>query len=342
MPVRNESGRVKATMEAILASSRLPDEIIIADGLSDDDTVAQFLAYQKQKVPIKVVENHKIYSGGGRNAGVSASSGEIIVFTDCGNPVAQNWLAEMLRPFEEQENVDIVCGVFEPLVTTDYEHCVAAIQYAQNYQISDYTELERNELIPRIILPGGGTIAMTRETFNEIEGYPEWLHRAQDKLFSRKAYALGKSVVVNFNARIAHHMRSNPKEVFKLTYEYGRGNGRSRYLNPHFFKLILVYGVIVILLLFSFLFAKAGLLSLIILVAYSLYSGLRKVIHKDQKLQKIQYIWLTPAVLFPRDLGVIFGHLVGWTEWFILPKFKRLFNQYMKNCDPEKIIIIDP
>lgn len=74
MPVRNESPRVAATMEAILGSSRLPDEIIVADGLSTDDTVARFNAYQGRGVEIRVVNNPAIYSGGGRNAGAREST----------------------------------------------------------------------------------------------------------------------------------------------------------------------------------------------------------------------------------------------------------------------------
>lgn len=342
MPVRNEEESVDATMNAIFSSTRLPDEIIIADGMSDDGTVARFMAYRGRGIDIRIVPNPAIYSGGGRNAGVRESSGDLVILADCGNPVAANWIEEMARPFEEQQEVDIVCGVFEPLVSGDFEHCLAAIQYSHNYLLADYSDEQRNALIPRVLLPGGGTIAMTRATFDAVGGYPEWLHRAQDKVFSRKAYALGMRVVVNWHARIVHHMRSTPAEVFRLTFEYGRGNGRSRFVNRHFFKLAGFYGSLLGLVAGAAITYWSLFIAIVALLAYTVHSGLRKVIRKDKGLKKLKYLWMTPAVLWPRDLGVLLGHVLGWLEWYIVPRYRRLFTKYMQGGDPARLPVLEP
>lgn len=81
-------------------------------------------------MPLRVVDNPAIYSGGGRNAGVAASRGAVVVLADCGNTVAPDWLQQMVKPFEQDPAVEIVCGVFTPVVTSDFEHCFAAIQHA--------------------------------------------------------------------------------------------------------------------------------------------------------------------------------------------------------------------
>ncbi len=342
MPVRDEGPRVAATMEAILASSRLPDEIIVADGLSTDDTVERFKAYERRGVDIRVVSNPAVFSGGGRNAGTAHSKGEVVLFADCGNPVAADWISEMVRPFEEVDDVDIVCGVFEPLVATDFEHCVAAIHYPQNYRLNEYSQPERNALVPRVLLPGGGTIAMKRTTFDAVGGYPEWLHRAQDKVFSRKAYAMGMRVVVSWNARIAHHMRGDFRSVFRLTFDYARGNARSRFLDRHVVKLMGFYGGLLGLVAAAQLFPWLYGCALLAFCAYSFHAAYRKLIRKDGRIKKLCYLWVAPLILWTRDLGAISGQWVGWLEWLLVPRFRRSFGAYTSTCDRTRLPFLEP
>ena len=342
MPVRNEGPRVAATMDAILASTRLPDEIIIADGMSDDDTIEQFQAYQARGITLHFVKNTAIFSGGGRNAGARDASGRIILFADCGNPVAATWIAEMIRPFEESADVDIVCGIFEPLVTTDFEHCVAAIHYPHNYRLNEYSEQRRAALVPRVVLPGGGTIAMTKTTFDAIGGYPDWLHRAQDKVFSRKAYALGKRVVVNWNARIAHHMRADIYAMFRLTFDYARGNGRSRFVDRHFVKLAGFYGGLACLLAVAPAVPVTLPVAAALFCAYTWHAGYRKMMAKDGCIHRLRYWWLVPVLVWTRDAGALLGQLIGWFEWLCVPRYRRRFAAYMSGCDPARIPVLEP
>ena len=57
MPVRNDARSVAATMESLFAQTRLPDEIVVADGCSTDDTVKRIEAFGDRGVPIRVVRN---------------------------------------------------------------------------------------------------------------------------------------------------------------------------------------------------------------------------------------------------------------------------------------------
>jgi len=342
MPVRNEGPRVAATMQAILGSSRLPEEIIVADGMSADDTVERFKVFQGRGVEIRIVTNPAVFSGGGRNAGARASTGEVVIFADCGNPVAPDWISEMVRPFEEVNDVDIVCGVFEPLVTTEFEHCVAAIHYPHNYRLNEYSELERGALVPRVLLPGGGTIAMRRATFDAVGGYPEWLHRAQDKVFSRKAYALGMRVVVSWNARIAHHMRNDFRSLFRLTFDYARGNARSRFLDRHVVKLMGFYGGLVGLLIAGSLVSWFYGVALAAFGAYTFHAAYRKLLRKDGRIKRSSYLWLAPVILWTRDAGAISGQWIGWFEWLLFPRFRRSFNAYIATCDPARLPFLEP
>lgn len=61
MPVKNEERSVSPTLDAVFASTRLPDEIIIADGQSVDQTLERVQAYMGRGVTIRVVLNPQIF-----------------------------------------------------------------------------------------------------------------------------------------------------------------------------------------------------------------------------------------------------------------------------------------
>lgn len=248
----------------------------------------------------------------------------------------------MVRPFEELNEVDIVCGVFEPLVTSDFEHCVAAIHYPQNYRLNEYSDSERQALVPRVLLPGGGTIAMRRETFDAVGGYPEWLHRAQDKVFSRKAYALGMRVVVSWNARIAHHMRGDLPSLFRLTFDYARGNARSRFVDRHVVKLTGFYGGLICLIATAPLMVWTIGLAVAAVAAYTLHAAYRKLVRKDGRIKRLNYVWLAPLVLWTRDAGALAGQWVGSLEWLLISRFRRSFIAYTSTCDRTRLPFLEP
>ena len=342
IPVRNEGPRVAVTLDSIFAGTRLPEEIIIADGRSTDDTVARCAPYRDRGVRLTVVDNPEVYSGGGRNAGVAASSGSIIVLADCGNTVASDWLEQMVQPFLSDPAVDLVCGIFTPLVDSDFEHCYAAIQHFQNYHLEEYADAELEAIRPAIILPGGGTIAMRRSVFERVGGYPSWLHRAQDKLFSRKAYALGVRVAVSWHARIQHHMRSNVRSAAQISFQYGRGNGRSRYLSRHTIKLAFIYAALLGGCALSVLWPPAGLPTLAFLIYYTYRAGVRKAWQLARGRSRIRLLPHAALVLWARDLGTVAGHLVGWCEWLFKPSLRRLFWSYMRDAPRERIMFLEP
>ncbi len=333
MPVRNEEDAIDATLDAIFQSTVLPDEIIVSDGMSTDETVSKIHEYcQLHKVDIKIVKNPTFFCGGGRNIAISTTTCDIILLSDFGNIVRPDWIECMVRPFMQDASVDIVAGMFKPLVTSDFEHCMGAIHYFEDYTLDQLTDEERQALVPDVKLPGGLSIGFTRAIWEKVEGFPEWLAKGQDKMFSRKAHALGAKVEIAWDACIEHHMRPNPSQVFRQLFFYGRGNGQMRFISSHFPKLAIFYAFVVVLIVLSTVYNSLVLASIFLLMAYYLKSGLSKVWRIPGSKRKVSHIWISAMVLFPRDIGTILGHVVGWYEWFFVPKYQLLYNNYTKYC----------
>lgn len=329
MPVRNEEAEVKATLDAIFASTRLPDEIIAADGMSTDRTAERILEYRNRGVPIRVVENPTIFCGGGRNRAVEVTDADVILLADFGNRVDATWLENMVRPFEEDPALDIVGGMFRPRAETDFEHCMAAIHYFDDYVLEEMSPEERDRILPKNILPGGLTIGFTQKIWERVGGFPEWLAKGQDKLFSRKAVGAGAKVAVVWDAWLSHHMRENPRAVFKQLYGYGRGNGQMHYMSAHFLKLVAIYGLFLVLFAAGLVgHPSYAVIGVVAFIAYIWWAGVRKVMASRTRPFRLKYLLLVPLVLIPRDIGTILGHLVGWMEWFLAPRYRQLFNAY--------------
>lgn len=340
LPVRNEERQVDYTLDAILKSTRLPDEMIIADGMSTDRTVERIEAFRGRGVDIKVIPNPKRFAGSGRNVAIGATQCEIIVCADFGNVLHPRYIEDMVRPFEESPDVDVVGCIFKPLVDGDFAHCVAAIHYADNIAFHRLSPEERVKLLPAALMPGGNSIAFLRRSWERADGFPEWLWKAQDKLFARKLFAQGARVAVTAEAEIHHHVRGTPFEVMHQMFFYGRGNGQSRYVTRHFIQLVGIYGAVLALALGGFawppLFAAAALL----FGAYVYRAGIRRLLRVDGGVKKPRYLLLTPVALVARDLGVLGGHVVGWLQWIFVRRFRTLFWDYVRDCPRDRLPVV--
>jgi len=106
IPVWNGAAHLAQCLKALEASTRKPDEIVVVDDGSDDESVAIARAHGSKVV---YVTGGPLGPATARNRGVSASSGEIIVFIDCDVAVHPETLGLMEQQF--LANVDL-CGLF--------------------------------------------------------------------------------------------------------------------------------------------------------------------------------------------------------------------------------------
>ena len=341
MPVRNEAEAVDETLAAVFGSTRLPDEIIVADALSTDATLERLQAWQGRGVPLRVVTNATIYCGGGRNIAARHTDCDVIVIVDFGNPVFPGYIEEMVRPFEEQDGIDVTMGILLPLMRTPFEHCMGTLYYDENILLRGYTLAQKEALLPAELLPGGGCIGMTRSFLEAMGGYPEWLARSQDRLFSRKAHARGVRIAVAWEAYCYNHVRGNARQVWQMAYGWARCNGQSRYIRKHLLKVVPFYGLLAGLLAWSVTQPLAALGAGALFMAYVAKAGYRRLIRVDGRILRASYLWHVPALLAAGDLATIAGHAVGWYEWATQPALRQAYYAYVDGCAPETLHVVE-
>ena len=107
IPVLNAAGTLPALLKTLAEQHPSPpDEIVLVDSLSTDDTRRIALAHTH----VRVVPLEQFSHGRARNLGAREATGEIIVLmTQDALPADRHWLAELLEPLADPQ-VAAVCS----------------------------------------------------------------------------------------------------------------------------------------------------------------------------------------------------------------------------------------
>jgi len=103
--VRNEEASIDALLDSLLAGSRAPDEIVVADGGSTDRTAERLRARAGADARVRFLSapgNRSV----GRNAAVRAARSALIACTDAGVQVEPTWLERITAPFGADGGAD--------------------------------------------------------------------------------------------------------------------------------------------------------------------------------------------------------------------------------------------
>jgi len=106
IPVYNGGETLSKCLNSILNQSTPPEEIILIDNNSTDNTKRIIQFFQKKSEKIRYVFEKQRGRGIARNTGIKASKGDIILMTDSDCVAPKNWVQEIIKPIiEEGESV---------------------------------------------------------------------------------------------------------------------------------------------------------------------------------------------------------------------------------------------
>jgi cellulose synthase/poly-beta-1,6-N-acetylglucosamine synthase-like glycosyltransferase len=116
IPAWNEEEYIEECISSVIRQSYDKKEIIVVAG-GEDDTFKIAKSFEKHGV--KVIKQGARGKNAALNKGVRASKGEIIVTLDADCIAPDNWLIELIKPFEN-ENVKVVTGAWKSKDTSIY------------------------------------------------------------------------------------------------------------------------------------------------------------------------------------------------------------------------------
>ena len=210
--VRDEADSIAALLDSMLAQSRRPDEIVVNDCMSRDETPAIVERYIAAGHPIVLVRGgFNIPSG--RNNAIGHARGELIACTDAGLTLDRDWLARIVAPLERGE-ADVVGGFFRPAPQSRFELALAATNYR-----------DPEEIDPAKFLPFGQSVAFRKQFWQRAGGYPEWASHCEDILFDQALGRAGARFAFEPSALVHFRPRDSLRAFARQYFLYARGDG---------------------------------------------------------------------------------------------------------------------
>jgi hypothetical protein len=168
--VLNEGESIRRLMDSLAAQTRPPDEVVIVDGGSRDNTIAILQEYAG-RLPLRVLVEPGCNISAGRNRAIAAAQGDVIASTDAGVVLSTGWLEHLTAPFDNPA-VQVVSGFFRAEACTPFELAMGATVLP----LAD-------EIDPTTFLPSSRSVAFRKSAWAAVGGYPEWLDYCEDLIF---------------------------------------------------------------------------------------------------------------------------------------------------------------
>jgi len=304
--VYNEGPAIDRLLDSLASQTRRPDEVIIVDGGSRDDTLVRLRrAEESGRLPLRVLERPGANISAGRNAAVAAARGPLIAGTDAGVRLDPGWLAALLEPFARPDPPDVVSGFFVADAHSTFEVALAAT-----------TLPALRDVRPAAFLPSSRSVAYRKAAWEAVGGYPEWLDYCEDLIFDLRLRQEGFRFAFAPAAVVAFRPRPNLGAFFRQYYRYARGDGkadlwRRRHVVRYATYLAAVPGLLALALRFSPWWALGYLLGGAAMWAtpYRRLVDLWGALAPAERLQAIAWV---PIIRFTGDLAKMLGYPAGW------------------------------
>ncbi len=258
--VFKEEETIKKFLESLFIQTKLPDEIIIVDGGSTDNTVlvisnSKFQISNKSIKPkIKLIIK-KGNRSVGRNEAIKQSTGDMIVCSDSGNILDKDWIKNITKPFKNPQ-VDVVSGYYEGLAKTIFQKCVIP-----------YVLVMEDKVNPDNFLPATRSIAFKKSIWKKVGGFPEEYSHNEDYVFAKRLKKQEVNIVFAKDAIVYWLPRKNLKEAFVMIFRFAYGDIEAGVLRPKMLLLFIRYLIAMLLFIAFIMYGRVFIFVLTILFA---------------------------------------------------------------------------
>ena len=213
--VLNEGDSIHLLFNSIQAQTRCPDEIVIVDGGSSDNTRAIIEGY-RERLPVQLLLEPGCNISQGRNRAIEAAAGDIIAVTDAGVRLGETWLEALTDPLLLNPRLNGVAGFFLADPQTAFEVALGAA-----------TLPLQDEIRAETFLPSSRSIAFRKSAAKAIAGYPEWLDYCEDLVFDLRFKSMVGPFALEPAAVVYFRPRSSIGSFCRQYFLYARGDGKA-------------------------------------------------------------------------------------------------------------------
>ncbi len=300
IPVRNEESKICTCLEAILCQSVLPIEIIVVDGHSTDNTVAN-----AKKYPINLFFEEYHTRAGANNIGIENARGELIAFTDADCIPDKNWLQNLIKEFNEE-----IVGVGGRVINIGYGIWENSINFVYNTFLGSANSVqgrifENKKFVSSI--SGSNSIYRKRDLI-KVGKFNVYLKTAEDTELNKRLLALGK-LLYTPHAIIFHKHQRGLSDFCKRMYQYGQGRANVNTLNFQIVPPILILFLVLSLIVSPIIFVAFFILYLFLIFIMGIHGV---VVKRD-----LRFLITIPIVYLIEHSAYALGFWRGICEKFL-------------------------
>lgn len=207
IPCYNAAATLAVQLDALVALTCAPWEVIVVDNGSTDGSRALAEGYRDRLPRLQVIDApHRRGAAVARNAGAAAASGEFVAFCDADDEVAPGWVE----------------GLLDVLADNDF----AASHFDMKKLNSDKSAMNRTQscslqdaygFLPHA---GGCGLAIRLSLHRELGGFDERMRYLEDTDYCWRAQLAGTPLVFAANAVVHVRNRVTPAQNFTRAWHW--------------------------------------------------------------------------------------------------------------------------
>jgi glycosyltransferase involved in cell wall biosynthesis len=291
--VKNGGPAVAEFLASVRGQTRSPDEVLIVDGGSRDET----LGILRAASDVTLIESPGSNIAEGRNLAIRAATHDVIAVSDADCTLAPDWLRLLTAAVEN--GADVAMGFYRPVYRSFFEACSAAVSLPEEHQVN-----------PARFMPSSRSIAFRRETFENAGGYPEWLDIGEDMYLNHRFRQLGARMDFVGNAVAHWRVRPTLAATWRQYYRYARGDGVGGMHTARHSLRFAVYGSAALAILTK---RRRMLLTLGAAAGWYASGKIRRALRllPDRRPQRFGAVAVVPALMLLADTAKMAGYLAG-------------------------------
>lgn len=227
LPIRNESAFIERCLGAILTQDYPADqlEILVADGMSDDDT-RQIIAAMPGAERVRIIDNPRRIQAAGLNEAIRHAKGDVIVRVDGHTVVAPDYVRQCINALQATD-ADNVGGAMDPVGLTDTGKAIA-LAGKSPFAVPTAFHVSATPQFTDTVYMG----AWPRHVFDRVGGFSERVGVNEDYELNYRIRASGGKIFFSPQIRSVYYGRQTIPALARQYYRYGKSKVRTLQEHP--------------------------------------------------------------------------------------------------------------